>query len=723
MTTPINTCVGCAADIACPDDPAFPYSLTGPPQFDTSITCPPGYDCTGALTVSMLCCGQTLTTQIPDGASSAERLVIVQRMIDNCKTVIGCNVDTPPVVTDYFFSRSKSAGFDCPTDQGLYGRYTYTVPAGSWIATTQRDADALALNQAQRFVDANRFCLKVPPMCPCAQAPQNFTLPIQGGNPRFTATIIAGHFPAGATISVSGTNVKLTGTPRTPGLYNFTIKVVDSLRGTLTVPISVHINQIGYATTITTPFTTPAVLSTVTATFTATANTSVGDVVAISTVSAGNVVTAEAGTFQVMAVDTPSGGDVLLKNLTVQPGLPIAADSVVTWALTALPEFEQGVAYSFQLPAYGGTGSYAWRISSGSLPDGLTMSIGGLISGTPTGVTPSVINVDLVDLGCADADRTFYPPRVRLSAVSTKTVATIKGYEEWTGFKSTPPKKYKTITWTGSSEISAVTFDDALPCASARYEWVGAGTINDAGAQIASYAKNLYAMCPLHPFGPDIYLISEDFGLSKLTGYCWTPDTNSCPACISPPPFYADVSTNDPATDQYDFLTHGLYPGLVPSSSTVAARVDGGSGFVVALNPSQVNNFPLADVNGEIAPWVIATWNRNYGATLSDEYTDSIALAHASITTGNSVVALSSPRTTGFVSTWVTVAWTLTASNLVFGELYVVLVDYVTDLGVTTTFSQTFVASSTTHVTTGSVPTPANGHSTTVRNARIIFGT
>lgn len=49
-----------------------------------------------------------------------------------------------------------------------------------------------------------------------------------------------------------------------------------------------------------------------------------------------------------------------------------------------LPPFSVGVPYSYQLQAAGGSGNYNWKISSGTLPPGLTMSITGLISGTPT---------------------------------------------------------------------------------------------------------------------------------------------------------------------------------------------------------------------------------------------------------------------------------------------------------------------------------------------------
>ncbi|HEY6137368.1 MAG TPA: Ig domain-containing protein [Thermoanaerobaculia bacterium] len=46
--------------------------------------------------------------------------------------------------------------------------------------------------------------------------------------------------------------------------------------------------------------------------------------------------------------------------------------------------FHLNVAGSYQLNPYGGTAPYTFTIQSGSLPPGLSMTSGGLISGTPT---------------------------------------------------------------------------------------------------------------------------------------------------------------------------------------------------------------------------------------------------------------------------------------------------------------------------------------------------
>jgi len=58
---------------------------------------------------------------------------------------------------------------------------------------------------------------------------------------------------------------------------------------------------------------------------------------------------------------------------------------------TTLPEVEAGSAYQATFQATGGTPPYRWSLIEGRLPDGLTLSVAGVISGTPFGGSPASV--------------------------------------------------------------------------------------------------------------------------------------------------------------------------------------------------------------------------------------------------------------------------------------------------------------------------------------------
>ena len=76
-----------------------------------------------------------------------------------------------------------------------------------------------------------------------------------------------------------------------------------------------------------------------------------------------------------------------------------AAGAPLAVATTSpLPGGSQGVAYSQTLAAGGGTPTYSWVLATGStLPAGLTLSTGGVISGTPTGTGTTSFTVQVTD--------------------------------------------------------------------------------------------------------------------------------------------------------------------------------------------------------------------------------------------------------------------------------------------------------------------------------------
>ena len=106
------------------------------------------------------------------------------------------------------------------------------------------------------------------------------------------------------------------------------------------------------------------------------------------------------------AIDLSSG--FLNNNLAEEIPTTWNGDSVTVYeelviTTTSLPDGVVGSAYSATLQATGGNGSYTWSILSGSLPDGLSLSSMGEISGTLTTVGTFSFTVEVTDGELSDS--------------------------------------------------------------------------------------------------------------------------------------------------------------------------------------------------------------------------------------------------------------------------------------------------------------------------------
>ncbi len=79
---------------------------------------------------------------------------------------------------------------------------------------------------------------------------------------------------------------------------------------------------------------------------------------------------------------TDSGSPALTASLEFS--ITIAAAPAISFATTTLPAGSVGVAYAQTVTATGGAGALTYKVTSGALPAGLTMSSAGAISGAPT---------------------------------------------------------------------------------------------------------------------------------------------------------------------------------------------------------------------------------------------------------------------------------------------------------------------------------------------------
>ncbi|MDR3726304.1 MAG: putative Ig domain-containing protein [Terracidiphilus sp.] len=219
--------------------------------------------------------------------------------------------------------------------------------------------------------------------------------------------------PAGLTLSGAGI---LSGTPTTAGTPSFTVSVTDSVSnpaGTATLSMTI---KPAVSVTTSTPLPTGYVGSAYTKslaatggadapyTWTVTAGSTLPAGLTLSTagVLSGTPTATGTPSFSVTATDSVGNTGSATLAMTISPGITIST--------ATLPGGYQGTAYpGATLAASGGTNTgLTWAVASGSaLPAGLSLSAGGVISGTPTGSGTTNVAITVTDSASNTATKTF----------------------------------------------------------------------------------------------------------------------------------------------------------------------------------------------------------------------------------------------------------------------------------------------------------------------------
>ena len=205
----------------------------------------------------------------------------------------------------------------------------------------------------------------------------------------YTYSVSAGALPSGLSLNTS--TGLISGTPSAGGTFNFTIRAVDGSNNFGTRAYTVLVG--GNSLTIN-PASLPNGTVAVAYSQTVTASGGIGGPYTYS-IGSGSLPTglslnagsgAITGTpsaggafsFTIHAVD--GNGNFGNRNYTVNIG-----SNSLTVNPGALPGGTQGVNYSQTVSASGGTAPYSFAVSSGALPNGLSLNAGsGVISGTPS---------------------------------------------------------------------------------------------------------------------------------------------------------------------------------------------------------------------------------------------------------------------------------------------------------------------------------------------------
>lgn len=235
------------------------------------------------------------------------------------------------------------------------------------------------------------------PLTATVGAAYSQTFTFNGGTQPFTGYQVTG-LPAGVQLTASSAaNVVISGTPTVAGSFAVTVSATDAstgngpfgasqvftlavappsftmtpASGALTAPYNAAFSQTFTASGGTGPFT-YALAGTLPAGLTFSGNTLSGT----STAPGSYPVT-------VTATDAGSTGAgapfTIVQTYTINVPAP-----TVTIAPATLPGGTVGVAYSQTATASGGAASYAYAVTAGAVPPGLTLSAGGVLAGAPT---------------------------------------------------------------------------------------------------------------------------------------------------------------------------------------------------------------------------------------------------------------------------------------------------------------------------------------------------
>jgi len=259
---------------------------------------------------------------------------------------------------------------------------------------------------------------------PGGTAGQAYTAAINGatgGIAPYTYTLSAGALPAGVTLN--GATGALSGTPTVAGSFAFTLTATDSTTGTAGQASQSYSLSIASPTLTIAPPTLPAgaIGTAYSQTLSASGGTapysyalSAGALPAGLTLTTGGVLSGTptvAGNFAftVSATDAHGFGAAQAYTLAIaSPTLSIAPPT--------LPAGTAGSAYSQTLSASGGTAPYSYALSAGALPAGLTLTTGGVLSGTPTVAGSFAFTVTATDSTAGVAAQASYAYTLSIAA-------------------------------------------------------------------------------------------------------------------------------------------------------------------------------------------------------------------------------------------------------------------------------------------------------------------
>lgn len=220
-----------------------------------------------------------------------------------------------------------------------------------------------------------------------------------GASTATTYSLTSGALPPGLTLGSDGT---ISGTPTTAGTFIFNLQATDgATTANFSQAITITAAQLGFATTTlpaivpSTPYsaTLAGVNGSAPYTFALISGTLPTGLTLAANGSITGTTTAATGAFPVTVRITDATNNTATAVIT----LTVGATTPLAISTSALPSGRSSQPYNSMIMATGGTAPYTFSLLSGTLPTGLSLSVAGLISGTPTADGASTFTVQATD--------------------------------------------------------------------------------------------------------------------------------------------------------------------------------------------------------------------------------------------------------------------------------------------------------------------------------------
>ena len=364
------------------------------------------------------------------------------------------------------------------------------------------------------------------------------TLSADGGTSPYTWSLTTGTLPAGLSLAAS-TGV-ISGKPTASGTSSLTFSVSDSSSPVQTKTVSLSLVVAPVALTITT-----------TSLPGGTSGSSYSNLLAASggttpytwSISAGSLPAGLAlgsstglisgtptatGTSSFTVKVTDSSSPALTKTLKLSIVVAAPAPTPLTISTTSLSAGTKGSTYSTAMQAGGGTTPYAWSITSGSLPAGLSLAsaASGVISGTPTASGTTSFTATVTDSGSPAQTQSVQlsivvaaaaPPALTISATLPSGAVSTAYSNPMTASGGTPPYTWSITGWFAARGTNALRLPPAssreLPTTSGTSNFTATVTDNGSPAQTQSAATSIVVAAAQAPPGPgNTWFVRADGG-------------------------------------------------------------------------------------------------------------------------------------------------------------------------------------------------------------------